>query len=148
MYAWSKFHGSSPYSFRENDLNIEKFTPPTTTTTTPPEKQYICLASASQARQKCNTSRTFNRINIVIYFRVTSQNIVFSTSWGSAKTNSSAPEQDLSVCRIACLSAPCSSNNKNFTSCVLLMPTPPPHKSITNTDNSIITFPEHSYRGA
>ena len=45
---------SWPYSFRENDLNIEKFTPPTTTTTTTtPEKQYICLTSASQARQKC-----------------------------------------------------------------------------------------------
>ena len=55
MYAWPKFHGSSPYSFRENDLNTKKFTPPTTpppTTTTTPEKQYICLASASQARQK------------------------------------------------------------------------------------------------
>ena len=45
MYAWPKFHGPSPYSFRENDLNTKKFTPPpTTTTTTPPEKQYICLA--------------------------------------------------------------------------------------------------------
>ena len=55
MYAWPKFHGSSSNSFRENDLNTKKFTPPpttTTTTTTTPEKQYICLASASQARQK------------------------------------------------------------------------------------------------
>ena len=54
MYAWPKFHGSSPYCFRENDLNTKKFTPqPTTTTPTPrPEKQYICLTSASQARQK------------------------------------------------------------------------------------------------
>ena len=54
MYAWPKFHGSSPYGFRENDLNTKKLTPPppTTTTTPPPEKQYICLASASQARQK------------------------------------------------------------------------------------------------
>ena len=54
MYALPKFHGSSPYSFRENDLNTIKFTPPppTTTTTTTPEKQYICLASASRARQK------------------------------------------------------------------------------------------------
>ena len=33
--------------FRENDLNTKKFTPPPV-----PEKQYICLASASQARQK------------------------------------------------------------------------------------------------
>ena len=48
------FHGSSPYSFRENYLNTKKFTlpPPPMTTMTTPEKQYICLASASQARQK------------------------------------------------------------------------------------------------
>ena len=24
MYAWPKFHGSSPYSFQENDLNTKK----------------------------------------------------------------------------------------------------------------------------
>ena len=51
MYAWPKFHGSSPYSFWENDLNAktqQKFTLPPTTQ----EKQYICLASALQVRQK------------------------------------------------------------------------------------------------
>ena len=54
MYAWPKFHGSSPYSFRENDLNTKKFTQPQPpmTSMSMPEKQYICLASASQARQK------------------------------------------------------------------------------------------------
>ena len=33
---------------------------PTTTTTTTPEKQYICLASASQARQKKNCDLDIN----------------------------------------------------------------------------------------
>ena len=51
MHAWPKFLGSSPCTFRENDLNTKKFTPPTTTTTMTPEKQYIYLASALQARQ-------------------------------------------------------------------------------------------------
>ena len=60
MYAWPKFHGSSPYSLSENDLNTKKFTPPPPTTTTP-EKQYICLASASQARQKPTNSAVFSQ---------------------------------------------------------------------------------------
>ena len=56
MCARPKFHGSSPYSSSENELNAKKMTilhkfkriTPTPTTTT--EKKYICLASSLQAR--------------------------------------------------------------------------------------------------
>ena len=66
MYAWPKFHGSSPYSFRENDLNAKKFMPP------PLEKQYIlvCLASATQARQKINNLHFFPYKTFVTKFDI------------------------------------------------------------------------------
>ena len=60
IYAWPKFHGSSPYTFWANDLNAktrQKFTLLTTTLSL--EKQYICLTSASQARQKLNADTLF-----------------------------------------------------------------------------------------
>ena len=58
MYARPKFHGSSSYSFRENDLNIEKFTPPPpTTTTTTPEKLYICLRRRDKNGNTLNNYR-------------------------------------------------------------------------------------------
>ena len=55
MYAWPKFHGFSPYNLWENDQNTKK-NYAVADDDNDAEKQYICLASASQARQKSSTS--------------------------------------------------------------------------------------------
>ena len=92
MYAWPKFHGSSPYSFWENDLNTKKFTPPPQPpptpkkTTTPPEKQYICHTSASQVRQKKKKKKKKKQVSaynkkFYTYFEQISWYLCTLSSW-------------------------------------------------------------------